>query len=72
MFIDHSQKNPPIAAPSGRLLAIHAAFAWVFNASGALEYVDNIWRDPFAGKQLSSNGSSDVIALIHAVFANRL
>jgi hypothetical protein len=30
--------------------------------------VDDIWRDPFAGKQLDSS-ASDIIALIHAVFA---
>jgi hypothetical protein len=42
MFVDHFQRNPPIEPPSAHLLAIHAAFARVFYASGASEYVDDI------------------------------
>lgn len=65
-FVDRS--NTGIEVPSAELLALHAAFARVFHASGAAEYIEQIRKDPSTAHQLQSNGLSDVAALIHTAF----
>ena len=69
-FVDHS--NGGIEVPSAEFLALHAAFARVFYASGAAEYIEQIWRDPSAVHQLRSNGSSDAATLIRTAFTSRV
>lgn len=62
-FVNESEE--PIDLPDPAILAIHAAFARVFHASGAAEYIDSIWRDMGNTRVLSSDGSTDVSSLIH-------
>lgn len=55
-FIDHD--NEHIDLPDPEISALHTAFARVFYASGAGEYIDLIWRDMDTTRVLSTDGST--------------
>jgi hypothetical protein len=57
-FVNHD--NGPIDLPDPEILALHAAFARVFYASGAGEYYDSLWHDMDTIRVLSADGSTDV------------
>ncbi|TDL26861.1 hypothetical protein BD410DRAFT_472711 [Rickenella mellea] len=63
-FKDHSNKGIPL--PSPEYLAIHAAFAKVFHASGAGVYIDRVFRDAEDMGVLSSDGLSDISTLLNS------
>ncbi|TDL26865.1 hypothetical protein BD410DRAFT_472782 [Rickenella mellea] len=62
----HDNSNIGIPLPNPTYLAIHAAFAKVFDASGAGMYIDGVFRDVERIGVLSSDGLSDVITLLNS------
>lgn len=64
-FDDESNKGLPL--PNPQYLAIHAAFAKVFYATGAGEYIEQVWRDAEDIGVLSADGSSDLAVLLSSL-----
>ena len=57
-FKNHHTK--PIDLPDPQILVLHAAFAKVFDASGAGKYIESIWDDADIIRGLSADGSTDL------------